>query len=104
MVRTATRSLFCHVFINRNVKAEKQLIKSSWRKIEWLLIFEDPLFDLLLNDPNPNVALVAKYESWMDGTMVRLDKENNIINFVPKKAFRYEDTDLYYKTVNVYKL
>ena len=68
------------------------------------MIFEDSLFDLLLNDPNPNVALVAKYESWMDGTMVRLDKENNIINFVPKKAFRYEDTDLYYKTVNVYKL
>lgn len=67
------------------------------------LIFEDSIFDLLLNDTNPNVALVAKYESWMDGTMVRLDNDNNIVNFVPKKAFRYEDIDLYFKTVNVYK-
>ncbi|MCF0197632.1 MAG: aminotransferase class I/II-fold pyridoxal phosphate-dependent enzyme, partial [Bacteroidaceae bacterium] len=47
--------------------------------------------------------LVAKYEAWMDGTMVKLDEEDNIINFVPKKEFRYEDVDLYYKTVNIYK-
>ena len=83
--------------------AKDYLTQDDTILLESDLIFEDSLFDLLLNDPNPNVALVAKYETWMDGTMVRLDKENNIINFVPKKAFRYEDTDLYYKTVNVYK-
>ncbi|WP_287678272.1 aminotransferase class I/II-fold pyridoxal phosphate-dependent enzyme [Bacteroides sp.] len=83
--------------------AKDYLIKDDTILLESDLIFEDSIFDLLLDDPNPNVALVAKYEPWMDGTMVRLDSDNNIVNFVPKKAFRYEDIDLYYKTVNVYK-
>ena len=30
-------------------------------------------------------------------------QENNIVNFIPKKAFKYSDTDFYYKTVNIYK-
>ena len=49
------------------------------------------------------MALVDKYETWMDGTMVRLDESNNIVNFIPKKDFRYEDVSSYYKTVNIYR-
>lgn len=71
--------------------------------IESDLILDDSLFQMILDDPFPNLALVAKYETWMDGTMVRIDKDNNIVNFVPKKAFRYSEVDTYYKTVNVYK-
>ena len=67
------------------------------------LIFEDSMLEMLVNHPDPNLALVAKYETWMDGTMVRIDSERNIVNFVPKAAFRYEDVDVYYKTVNIYK-
>lgn len=67
------------------------------------LIFEDSMLSMLIDDPNPNIALVAKYETWMDGTMVRIDEDNNIVNFVPKDAFRYDDVDKYYKTVNIYK-
>ncbi|MBP5375829.1 MAG: aminotransferase class I/II-fold pyridoxal phosphate-dependent enzyme [Bacteroidaceae bacterium] len=84
------------------------LVKEKMREddtllIESDLIFSDRLFQMILEDPYPNVALVAKYESWMDGTMVRIDEARNIVNFVPKKAFRYEDVDEYYKTVNIYK-
>jgi len=71
--------------------------------IESDLIFDDSLFNLIINDPNPNLALVAKYQSWMDGTMVKIDEENDILNFVPKKAFNYDEVDKYYKTVNIYK-
>ena len=71
--------------------------------IESDLILDDSLFQMILDDPYPNLALVAKYETWMDGTMVRIDNDNNIVNFVPKKAFRYSEVDTYYKTVNVYK-
>lgn len=67
------------------------------------LIFEDSMLEMLVNHPDPNLALVAKYETWMDGTMVRLDSERNIVNFVPKAAFRFEDVSVYYKTVNIYK-
>jgi histidinol-phosphate/aromatic aminotransferase/cobyric acid decarboxylase-like protein/choline kinase len=72
--------------------------------IESDLIFSDRLFPMLLDNPYPNLALVAKYELWMDGTMVRLDEDQNIVNFVSKEAFDYADVDSYYKTVNIYKL
>lgn len=67
------------------------------------LIFEDRLLQNIVNNPYPNLALVAKWETWMDGTVVRLDDDNNIINFIPKKAFKYEEAKFYYKTVNIYK-
>ena len=31
------------------------------------LIFEDVVLQRILKDPYPSLALVAKYESWMDG-------------------------------------
>ena len=71
--------------------------------IESDLIFSDRLFPMILENPYPNLALVAKYESWMDGTMVRIDTDNNIVNFIPKQAFDYNHVDSYYKTVNIYK-
>ena len=67
------------------------------------LIFDENILQLLTGDARPNLALVAKYESWMDGTMVCIDNDNNIVNFVSKAAFRYDDIDKYYKTVNIYK-
>lgn len=83
--------------------AKEQLQEDDTLLIESDLIFEDSLFPMIVNDPYPNLAMVDKYETWMDGTMVRLDDENNIVNFVPKKAFKYSDVDFYYKTVNIYK-
>ena len=71
--------------------------------IESDLILDDRMFNLILDDPYPNLALVAKFRTWMDGTMVRIDDDNNIVNFVPKSAFKYSDTEFYYKTVNLYK-
>ena len=71
--------------------------------IESDLIFSDRFFPMILENPYPNLALVAKYESWMDGTMVRLDEEQHIVNFISKEAFDYDNVDSYYKTVNIYK-
>lgn len=67
------------------------------------LIFEDSVLKEAINSEYSDCALVSKYETWMDGTMVRIDDDNNIINFIPKKAFKYSDVDHYYKTVNIYK-
>ena len=80
-----------------------KMVEDDTLLIESDLILDDSLFQMILDDPYPNLALVAKYESWMDGTMVRINKENSIVNFVPKKAFNYAEADFYYKTVNVYK-
>lgn len=83
--------------------AKDLLCEDDTLLLESDLIFEDSMLDILISHPDPNLALVARYESWMDGTMVRIDQERNIVNFVPKAAFRYEDVDVYYKTVNIYK-
>lgn len=82
---------------------KQQLQEDDTLLIESDLIFDDAMFRMILSNPYPNLALVAKYETWMDGTMVRIDVDNNIVNFVPKKAFNYDEVDTYYKTVNIYK-
>ncbi len=83
--------------------AKDELVKDDTLLIESDLIFEDDLLQMAFNSSYPNVALVAKYETWMDGTMVCVDEQNNITNFVPKQAFTYANVDSYYKTVNIYK-
>ena len=82
---------------------KEQLAQDDTLLIESDLILSDRLLPMLVEAPEQNVALVAKYESWMDGTMVSIDDDRNIVNFITKDAFNYNDTDKYYKTVNVYK-
>lgn len=67
------------------------------------LLFEDAVIDQLLDDPRETLALVDKYESWMDGTCVKLGPDDSIASFVPSKNFRFEEAHEYYKTVNIYK-
>lgn len=83
--------------------AKEKMQEDDTLLLESDLIFDDELLDLILEDARPNLALVAKYQTWMDGTMVRIDDDCNIVNFVPKKAFKYADVGQYYKTVNIYK-
>ena len=83
--------------------SKQQLQEDDTLLLESDLIFEDRMLTLLTENPYPNLALVAKYETWMDGTMVRIDSDNNIVSFVPKKAFRYNEVPYYYKTYNIYK-
>lgn len=83
--------------------AKDRLCEDDTLLLESDLIFEGSLLKMLVDSPQPNLALVAKYETWMDGTMVCINDKNDIVNFVPKAAFRYEDIDIYYKTVNIYK-
>lgn len=83
--------------------AKEELCKDDTILLESDLIFEDRMLELLINHRDPDLALVAKYETWMDGTMVCVDNDRNITNFVPKEAFCYENADVYYKTVNICK-
>lgn len=83
--------------------AKKEFAEDDTLLLESDLILEDSILTTALESPYQTVALISKYETWMDGTMVRIDDDNNIVNFIPKKAFKYSDTQYYYKTVNVYK-
>ncbi|MDO4470119.1 MAG: aminotransferase class I/II-fold pyridoxal phosphate-dependent enzyme [Bacillota bacterium] len=83
--------------------AKDYLVQDDTLLLESDLIFEDSVLQRLLDNPYPSLALVAKFESWMDGTVVTLDEEDNIKNFLGKKDFVFEDIPNYYKTVNIYK-
>ena len=66
------------------------------------LIFEDAVIDELLSDPRETLALVDKYESWMNGTCLRVDENDNIKDFISGKNVQYKEVVDYYKTVNIY--
>ncbi len=103
------------LFVNNPIYDKTNNIYSLWLArgymaeedtllLESDLIFADSILEAAVNSKFDNVALVAKYQTWMDGTMVRIDDDLNIVNFIPKKAFKYEDVPYYYKTVNIYRL
>lgn len=83
--------------------AKDILCKDDTILLESDIIFEDNVLNILVSHPDKDLALVAKCESWMDGTMVCIDKDRSITSFVSKEDFSYNDTDKYYKTVNIYK-
>lgn len=83
--------------------ARRELLQDDTLLFESDLIVEDGVIRKLLDDPYPSLALVAKFESWMDGTVVTLDEDLNIKRFIPGSKFSYEESETYYKTVNIYK-
>ena len=83
--------------------AKDYLLAEDTLLFESDLIFEDSVIDRIVQNPYPSLALVDKFESWMDGTVVTLDDEDNIKRFIPGSKFAYENTESYYKTVNIYK-
>lgn len=102
------------VYVNNPIYDKTNNIYSLALAKDWLcredtllfesdLIFEDAVIDLLINDQRDTLALVDRYESWMDGTCVKLAEDDSIVEFVPGKRFKFEERDEYYKTVNIYK-
>lgn len=67
------------------------------------LIYDYSIVKKLIASNLENAAVIARYEKWMDGTVVTLGKDNVISSFIEKQDFNYEYVDSYYKTVNIYK-
>ena len=102
------------VYINNPVYDKTNNIYSLALAKEWLckddtllfesdLIFEDSVLEALVNDTRDTLALVDRYESWMDGTCLKLGVDDTIEAFVPGKKFNFNEIKDYYKTVNLYK-
>ena len=83
--------------------ARKEIVKDDTILLESDVIFEKDLIKKMAEYKLSDIAAVAKYESWMDGTCVTVDDEHNILSFVEKKDMVKEHLDRYYKTVNIYK-
>lgn len=67
------------------------------------LIFEENVLKCLIEDERDTLALVDKYESWMDGTCMKIGEDDTIEEFVSGNQFQFDEAGNYYKTVNIYK-
>lgn len=94
----ATTNNIYSLFLAKDYMAEDDTLL-----LESDLIYEKAVLDKIVHHPYPNLALVDKYESWMDGTVVTLNNDYRIQNFITKDHFRFEEISNYYKTVNIYK-
>ncbi len=83
--------------------AKDYFCKDDTILLESDLIYEQNIIKKLVNCSYENMAIVAKYEEWMDGTVVTIDENDNIIEFIEKTDFDYNNINKYYKTVNIYK-
>lgn len=83
--------------------AKDYLCREDTILLESDLIFDDSVLSTLIDDPRDTLALVDKYESWMDGTCLKLTDDDKIKKFVPGKQFNFYERNEYYKTVNIYK-
>lgn len=83
--------------------AKEYLERDDTILLESDLIFEDNVIKRLVEDERPNLVVASKYEQWMDGTVIVLDKNGGVADFIDKEKFVFDDVDKYYKTVNIYK-
>lgn len=85
-----------------------QLTQNLWNDdtvlFESDLIFEDNIIDGIINSKDSNIAVLAKFQSWMDGTVVTLNSKGYVEEFIGNDRFDFDDVEKYYKTVNVYKM
>lgn len=84
--------------------AKDYLAQDDTVLLESDLIYDYNLLKDVVIDKEKNVVAVAKYEQWMDGTVVTLNENNFIEDFIEKKDFKFDSINNYYKTVNIYKL
>ena len=83
--------------------ARDYLLEDDALLLESDLILEDGLLEELIKDKRETLAVVDKYQSWMDGTVVKIDSDDNIVGFIPGTKLVFTDTSSYYKTVNIHK-
>lgn len=83
--------------------AKDKMAEDDTILLESDLIYDYSLIKRLVQNPEENLVSVAKYEQWMDGTVIQVDEENNVTEFIEKKNFDYNKIEQYYKTVNIYK-
>ncbi len=84
--------------------AEDLMAEDDTLLLESDLIFEQRLITRVVNDPAKDLAVVAKLEPWMDGTVTLLDEDDHIASFIPREEINWDKLDHYYKTVNIYKI
>lgn len=102
------------VFVDNSDYRHTNNIYSLWLAREFLeemdslvlesdMIFEDRVIEKMLAIDNGCGTFVARPRPWMDGSIVKLDKDNNIVYFVDDEEVKRIDPSYYHKIVSIYK-
>lgn len=102
------------VFVDNSDYRHTNNIYSLWLTREFLeemdslvlesdMIFEDGVIEKMLAIDNGCGTFVARPRPWMDGSIVKLDKDNNIVYFVDDEEVKRIDPSYYHKIVSIYK-
>lgn len=102
------------IFVDNSDYRHTNNIYSLWLTREFLeemdslvlesdMIFEDRVIEKMLAVDNGCGTFVARPRPWMDGSIVKLDKDNNIVYFVDDEEVKRIDPSYYHKIVSIYK-
>lgn len=92
-----TNNIYSLYLLKEFFKADDTLL------IESDLVYKPEVLKDLVNAEDKNLAVVSRWEDWMDGTVTLLNEDDEITNFIVKKNQKNEEKSSYYKTVNIYK-
>jgi histidinol-phosphate/aromatic aminotransferase/cobyric acid decarboxylase-like protein/choline kinase len=92
-----TNNIYSLWLAREYLKAEDTIL------LESDVIFDKSMIVEIVTRPEKDLAVVSKFEHWMDGTVTLLSDDETIVNVIDKKHFRWDDISEYYKTVNIYK-
>jgi histidinol-phosphate/aromatic aminotransferase/cobyric acid decarboxylase-like protein/choline kinase len=83
--------------------AREILLQDDTLLFESDLILEDSVIRQVVNSGYKDLAVVAKYQNWMEGTAIILNEHGFVIDMIPKKYIDHSKNVDYYKTVNIYR-
>lgn len=83
--------------------ARHLLLEEDTLLLESDLIFSGSLLQRIINDPWHSLVLVSRFKSWMNGTVVRIDRHRRIKEFISGGNLELLKMGEYFKTVNIYK-
>lgn len=72
--------------------------------IESDIVYEAAVIDRILESDEECLTFVSRPKPWMDGSIVTLDGDSYINDFIGADNFAFQNMDSYYKTVSMYKL
>lgn len=77
----------------------RTFVNAPFVLIESDLVLETSLLDKMVY---PDRMAVAKMQPWLNGTTVTINNKNNVIRFLEGNMETVIDTEIHYKTVNIY--
>ena len=83
--------------------AREQLGQDDTLLLESDLIYDINLLQRIVHYPANDLAVVSKYQPWMDGTVTTIESNGIIDAFIEKQDIQQHDIGRYWKTVNIYK-